>query len=90
MTSSGVHLDADERIRGALTTSGLAIKEGKAVSLAGVSGCGYESVSVVGLGEAEKMKDGNAEIDEQEEIELKAERIRKAVAAGIKDVTGQT
>ena len=60
------------------------------MSLAGVSGCGYELVSVVGLGEEEKMKDGNAEIDEQEEIELKAERIRKAVAAGIKDVTGQT
>ena len=41
-------------------------------------------------GGEEKMKNGNAEIDEQEEIELKAERIRKAVAAGIKDVTGQT
>ena len=63
----------------------MAIKEGKAVSLTGLSGCGFEVVSVVGLGDAEKMK-ALEEVDENEEIEVTAERIRKAVVAGMADV----
>ena len=78
-------MDADERIRGAIAASGLAIKEGKSLSLTGVSGCGYEVISVVGLGEAEKIH-ADRTVDENEEIEVTAEKVRKAIVAGIADV----
>ena len=85
LTAGGAAIDADESIRGALTASGFAIKEGKAVTLTGVAGCGYEVVSVVGLGEEEKLAK-EEEVDENEEIELTAEKVRKAVVAGIADL----
>jgi len=85
LTAGGAAVDANESIRGALATAGFAVKEGKAVSLTGVSGCGYEVVSVVGLGEEEKLKK-EEEVDENEEIELTAEKVRKAVVAGIADL----
>ena len=66
----------------------MSIKPGKAISLAGVPECGFEVVSVVGLGEAEKLN-AEEEIDENEEIEVIREGVRKAIAAGIADVKGK-
>ena len=87
-TSGGASIDAEDRLQSAIAASGLAIKAGKAVSLTGVSGCGFEVVSVVGLGEAEKLA-GKEAIDENEEIEVIRENVRKAVAAGVKDVSAK-
>ena len=82
-------IDADETIRSAMVASGVAVKEGASTTLTGLSGCAFRVVSVVGLGPADDIK-ADADVDENEEIELVAEKVRKAVAAGIKDINAKS